>query len=143
MSRKFSLIFGAICLAVSSLCSAGGSVEFKVVDLLIRQQPTLYIWLSSPLVLPDAAYAEVRFGSHFKYLGGGRMGPYTFMAKPIASSTVNEIEIIVCTKARFLDKTGKQLPDSDIDNAVRLEENLASVQVRDSHSDIGRPVCPE
>jgi len=29
------------------------------------------------------------------------MGPYTFMAKPIASSTVNEIEIIVCTKARL------------------------------------------
>ena len=71
------------------------------------------------------------------------MGPYTFMAKPMASGSINEIEIIICTNARFLDKSGKQLLESNIEDAVRLEEKLASVQVRDKRGDVGRPVCPE
>ena len=136
-------LLGIAGLAASSLCSAGGSVEFKVVDQLIRQQPIIYSWLSASLVLPDMAFAEVRFGSHFKYLGGGRMGPYTFMAKPRASRSHGEIEVIICTDVRFLDESGKQLPDSEIEDAVRLEETLASVQVRDGRGDAGSPVCPE
>lgn len=71
------------------------------------------------------------------------MGPYTFMAKPMASSSISKIEVIICTSARFLDKSGKQLPDSNIEDAVRLEEKLASVQVRDKRGDVGRPLCPE
>jgi hypothetical protein len=138
--RFHLVVFG---LVVSGLCSAGGSVEFKVVDQLIRQQPTMYRWLSSSLVLPDSAYAEVRFGSHFKHLSGGRMGPYTFIAKPTASSASGEIEIIVCTDVRFLDESGKHLPDSRIEDAARLEEKLASVQVRDGRGAGGSPVCPE
>lgn len=136
-------LLGIAGLAASSLCSAGGSVEFKVVDQLIRQQPITYSWLSASLVLPDIAFAEVRFGSHFKYLGGGRTGPYTFMAKPRASRSNGEIEVIICTNIRFLDKSGKQLPDSEIEDAVRLEETLALVQVRDGRGDAGSPVCPE
>ena len=143
MSLRIRLFLGVVGLVASGLCSAGGSVEFKVVDQLIRQQPTIYSWLSSSLVLPDTAFAEVRFGPHFKHLGGGRMGPYTFMAKPIASSSISEIEIIICTNARFFDKSGKQLLDSNIEDAVRLEEKLASVQVRDKRGDVGSPVCPE
>ena len=143
MSRRIRLFLGVVGLVASGLCSAGGSVEFKVIEQLIRQQPTMYSWLSSSLVLPDTAFAEVRFGSHFKHLGGGRMGPYTFMAKPRASSSTSEIEVIVCTDVRFLDKSGKQLPDSKIEDAVRLEEKLASVQVRDRRGNAGRPVCPE
>jgi hypothetical protein len=136
-------LLGIAGLAASGLCSAGGSIEFKVVDQLIRQQPIIYSWLSSSLVLPDTAFAEVRFGSHFKHLSGGRMGPYTFMAAPRVSSATGKIEVIVCTDVRFLDRYGKQLPDSEIEDAVRLEETLASVQVRDTRGDAGSPVCPE
>ena len=143
MSLRIRLFLGILGLAAPGLCGAGGSVEFSVVDQLIRQQPAIHGWLSSSLVLPDTAFAEVRFGPHFKHLGGGRMGPYTFMAKPRASSSTSEIEIIVCTDVRFLDKSGKQLPDSKIEDAMRLEEKLASVQVRDRRGDAGRPVCPE
>ena len=71
------------------------------------------------------------------------MGPYTFMAKPMATRSSGELEVIICTNARFLDKSGKQLNDSNIEDAVRLEETLASVQVRDRRADAGRPVCPE
>ena len=138
--RRFLGILGLIA---PGLCSAGGSVEFSVVDQLIRQQPAVHGWLSSSLVLPDTALAEVRFGPHFKHLAGGRMGPYTFMAKPMAARSTREIEVIICTNARFLDKAGKQLPDSNIEDAVWLEEKLASVQVRDKQGDVDRPVCPE
>lgn len=143
MSRCMRFLLGIAGLAASSLCSAGASVEFKVVDQLIRQQPIIHGWLSSSLVLPDTAFAEVRFGSHFKHLSGGRMGPYTFRAKPRASSFAGDIVLIVCTGVRFLDKSGKQLPDSEFADAVRLEETLVSVQVRDGRADAGSPVCPE
>lgn len=141
--RCMRFLLGIAGLTASSLCSAGASVEFKVVDQLIRQQPIIYGWLSSSLVLPDTAFAEVRFGSHFKHLSGGRMGPYTFRAKPRASGFTSEIEIIVCTGVRFLDKSGKQLPDSEFEGPARLEETLASVQVRDGRADAGGPVCPK
>jgi hypothetical protein len=143
MSLRIRRFLGILGLAAPGLCSAGASVEFSVVDQLIRQQPAIHDWLSSTLVLPDTAFAEVRFGPHFKHLGGGRMGPYTFVAKPMASRAASGIEVIICTNARFLDKSGKQLPDSNIEDAVRLEEKLASVQVRDRRADAGRPVCPE
>ena len=71
------------------------------------------------------------------------MGPYTFVAKPMASSFTSEIEVIVCTTTRFLDKSGKQLLDSNIEDAVRVEEKLASVQVRGKRGDALRPVCAE
>ena len=103
----------------------------------------MYGWLSSSLVFPGTAFAEVRFGSHFKHLSGERMGPYTFVAKPTAPSAGSEIEIIVCTDVRFLDKSGEHLPGSRIEDAVRLEEKLASVQVRDRRDAAGSPVCPE
>jgi len=143
MSLRIRRLLGILGLVAPGLCRAGGSVEFSVVDQLIRQQPAIHGWLSSSLVLPDTAFAEVRFGPHFKHLGGGRMGPYTFMAKPMAFGSISEIEVIICTNARFLDKSGKQLLDSNIEDAVRLEEKLASVQVRDKRGDVGRPVCPE
>ena len=143
MSLRIRRFLGILGLAAPGLCSAGGSVEFSVVDQLIRQEPAIHSWLSSSLVLPDTAFAEVRFGSHFKHLSGGRMGPYTFVAKPMASSFTSEIEVIVCTTTRFLDKSGKQLLDSNIEDAVRVEEKLASVQVRGKRGDALRPVCAE
>ncbi len=143
MRRFMGFLLGIAGVAASGLCGAGGSVEFKVVDQLIRQQPVIYGWLRSSLVLPDTAFAEVRFGSHFKHLSGGRMGPYTFMAKPIRSTSNGEIEVIVCTHVRFLGESGKELADSEIEDAVRLEETLASVQVRDKRRDRGSPTCPE
>jgi hypothetical protein len=136
------LLPGIIGLLASGLCSAGGSVEFKVVDQLIRQQPSTYRWLSSTLVFPDTAFAEVRFGPHFKHLSGERMGPYTFVARPMASSAGSEIEIIVCTDAHFIDKSGEHLAESRIAEAARLEEKLASVQVRDRRDAAGSPACP-
>lgn len=143
MALHIRRFLAVLCLAAPGLCTAGGSVDFAVVDRLIRQQPAVHAWLSSTLVLPDTAFAEVRFGPHFKHLSGGRMGPYKFRAQSRSAGAGGEIEVIACTEPRFLDNSGRRLPDSELENAVHVEETLASVQVRDWRADAGSPLCPK
>jgi hypothetical protein len=110
---------------------AGGTDSFACVDRLLRSEPDTYKWLSTALELPDSVYAEVRFGERFKHLSGGRMGPYTFSARSrIPGPTV-----------RFLDKSGRQLPESRMEEASSIDEKLVSIQVQDSRSDQPPPQC--
>ena len=122
---------------------AGGTVDFAVVEQLLREQPATYNWLSSTLIFPPSAFAEVRFGSHFASLGGGRAGPYSFVAQRRGSSERAGVEVALCTKVRFLDAKGEELPNDSIETAARIDEHLVAVLVRDVGASPSRPPCQE
>ena len=140
-------ILGCIALAFVALsaatqCVAGGTDSFACVDRLLRAQPDTYKWLSTALELPDSVYAEVRFGDQFKHLSGRRMGPYTFSARSRTPGPTVEVQVVICTTVRFLDKAGRQLSDSRIEEAASIDEKLVSIQVQDSRRDQPPPQCP-
>lgn len=133
------IAFGMACGA--SPAFAGGSVDFENVDRLLRQHPAVYQWLASSLVFPDTVYAEVRFGSHFDHLGGGRMGPYSFLARPKSGTADNDIRVVVCTVATFVDADGKPLPEDKMFAASRVDETLTKVQVQEASLHVPPPTC--
>lgn len=128
-----------LALLVPNLSVAGGSLATDELDQLIGQMPLVRDFLRSTLTLSNSAYAEVRLGSHFKNLGGTRMGPYTVMAK--SKSDGSPLVVVLCTKARFLSKSGKELPDKRIEEAASVQEKLTGVLLlQEGHSE-GRPPC--
>jgi hypothetical protein len=60
-------------------------------------------------------------------LGGSRVGPYQVLAKRKGSKGIFTFEIILHTKAIFLDRFGKQ---TTLEKGVKIEEKLASVEIR-------------
>jgi hypothetical protein len=84
--------------------------------------------------------AAVRFGSHVKNLGGAHMGPYMIQARPKTPKNALPIEIVLCTDARFFDASGKVTEDEM--NAVRLEEKLTVIILREINSTPVIPNCP-
>ena len=135
-----------ICIAIlawamaPALSVAGGSVGLADIDPLLRQKPALREFLASSLKLDDTAMAAIRFGPHVKHLGGARMGPYTIQAHPKTSRNAAPIEIVLCTDARFFDSSGQAVQDET--NAVRLEEKLTVVMLREINSAPASPNCP-
>ncbi|MBS1186871.1 MAG: hypothetical protein H6R04_889 [Burkholderiaceae bacterium] len=134
-------LFPLLAVFVSGLCHAGGSVAFEDVASLLRAQPVTQQWLTSTLVLPETADAEIRFGNQFVHLGGARMGPYTFRAKVKGVAKPAEIDVTVCTVATFLDKSGRKVTKSVEKTATKVEEKLTVVLVRDARDDAAA-VCP-
>jgi hypothetical protein len=96
--------------------------------------------LRSSLEFPATAWAEVRLGSHFKALGGARMGFYSFKARVRNSN--REVEVVLCTTGRFLNLKGEELPESQVFEAARLEEHLVTLLLRDVSTTRGTPSCP-
>ncbi len=122
-------------------CLAGGTVRLEEVEPLLRQAPTVRALLMSSLDLDDTVIAAVRFGSHVGRLGGARVGPYTIHGRPKGSNGGSALEIVLCTRARFFDESGKAI-ESEID-AVRVEERLTAVMLRESKSAPAIPTCPD
>ncbi len=139
MRFRCLVAFGFACGA--SPAFAGGSVDFDNVDRLLRQQPAVYQWLASSLVFPGTAYAEVRFGSHFDHLAGGRMGPYSFLSRPKSGTADGDIRVVVCTVATFVDADGKPLPDDKMFAASRVDETLTTVQVQGASLNLPPATC--
>lgn len=142
MYRPIRPLFAILLFVTVGLCQAGGSVSFEDVERLLRSQPATYKWLSSTLELPDTADAEIRFGNHFKHLGGARMGPYTFRAKQKGVTSAVEIDVTVCAEAEFYDQSGKKITKAIEQKAVRVEEKLTAILVRDARDDGAAPACP-
>ena len=94
----------------------------------------------SSLDMDGTVMAAVRFGSHFKYLGGAHMGPYMIRARPKLAQDAAPIEIVLCTDARFLDASGNVTQDQV--NAAHVEENVTAVILRDVDSSPAMPNCP-
>ena len=122
---------------------AGGSLDFAQVEQLLREQPATYRWLSTTLVFPSGAYAEVRLGPHFRALGGARIGPYSFLAERRGASPTSRVEVTACTRYRFLDAQGVELPESDIEKATKIDEHLLAILVRDPQTNMNRSLCPQ
>ena len=68
------------------------------------------------------------------------MGPYMIQGRPKGSAGGNTLEIILCTESRFLDESGK--PTRNESAAVRLEERLTTVLLRELGSVPAIPACP-
>lgn len=141
MNRLIRLLTTLLALATAGWCHAGGSVSIDDVKFLISTQPATHKWLSSTLEMPETVNAEVRFGNHYKHLGGARMGPYTFRARPKGSASPVEIDVTLCTIAEFYDKSGKRVTAEIEKNAVRIEEKLSAIMVRDARDGVD-VVCP-
>ena len=118
---------------------AGGTIDLHELDSLFSEQPEATKGLRFTLEFPAVAWAEVRLGSHFKALGGARMGPYSFKARVRSSN--REVEVL-CTSGRFLNSKGEELPESQMFEAARLEEHLVTLLLRDVSTTRGAPSCP-
>jgi hypothetical protein len=127
---------------VPCLCLAGGSISTSEIDHLLKQQPLVRESLLKTFVLSESAYAETRLGSHFKHIGGARLGPYTIGATPIDPKAAPQSEITVCTAYRFFNSAGEEInPQSDeVFEATEVREKLIalmSLSVGAKH-----PQCP-
>jgi hypothetical protein len=123
-----------------SLCVGGGTVSLAEIDPLLRQKPEVRSYLLSSLDMDSTVMAAVRFGSHVRHLGGAHMGPYMIQARPRTPKDALPIEVVLCTDARFFDASGKLIQDET--NAVRLEEKLTVVMLRESNGAPAIPTCP-
>jgi hypothetical protein len=119
---------------------AGVTIDLHELDSLFSEQPEATKGLRFTLEFPAVAWAEVRLGSHFKALGGARMGPYSFKARVRSSN--REVEVVLCTSGRFLNSKGEELPESQMFEAARLEEHLVTLLLRDVPTTRGAPSCP-
>jgi hypothetical protein len=141
MKKQFRLLkcLSTLLLSVSTTSSfAGGSLGSDELLPLLAQKPEIRDAILSSLVLSDSAFGEVRLGSHFTHLGGERLGPYTIRAKVKQSG--KPIQLVLCTTSRFLSQSGRPLSEDDMFDAVRVEEKLDFVMLRDAGAQ-SRPGC--
>jgi len=140
MVRVICFFFVLVLVGAPSVCTAGGTVSLSELDPLLRQKPDLRMFLISALDMDDTVMAAVRFGSHVKFLGGARIGPYMIKARPKTPANASPIEVVLCTDTRFFDASGRVTQEET--NATRLEEKLSVVMLREANSAPAIPNCP-
>jgi hypothetical protein len=140
MVTRLRFCSALILLAAPSVSIGAGTVNFSEVVPLLEQKPGIRMFLMSSLDMDSTVTAAVRFGSHLRYLGGARMGPYIIQARPKLPENAARIEVVLCTDAQFFDASGKVTRDQF--NAARLEETLTAVMLRDVKSTPAIPSCP-
>jgi hypothetical protein len=128
-----------VALIVPKLSIAGGTLSTVELGPLMGQMPEVRDFLRSSLRLSDSAYAEVRLGPDFINLSGARMGPYTIDAKSGKDGKL--LVVVLCTKARFLDSKGHELPATRINQAASIAEKLTGVMLRQEGDVAARPLC--
>ena len=139
MTIFIRILLLSACVFVPGVCLGGGTVSLAEIDSLLRQKPSLRNFLMSSLDVDDTVMAALRFGPHTK-LGGARMGPYMIQARPKTPKNASPLEVVLCTDARFFDASGRVTEDET--NAVRLEEKLTFVILRELNSVPAIPNCP-
>jgi hypothetical protein len=128
-----------VALIVPKLGIAGGTLSTVELGPLMGQMPEVRDFLRSSLRLSDSAYAEVRLGPDFINLSGARMGPYTIDAK--SEKDGKPLVVVLCTKPRFLDSKGHELPATRINQAASIAEKLTGVMLRQEGDVAARPLC--
>ncbi|HWI80719.1 hypothetical protein [Ramlibacter sp.] len=111
---------------------------------LLDQKPQVKEFILQNFDLPNGAWAEVRIGSHFKHLGGKRLGPYTVQVRPKGTHEISPVVLTLCTTYQFLDRNGASV-DLDVAgraDVVDVREKLVSVQLREAREMDTRPACP-
>jgi len=117
-------LFAALA-ASSQPLAAGGSVAFSDIQDLLDQQPAIKSLLAESLEVAAGGMA-VRIGSHHPALGGKRMGPFEFDAKPRGEPGPFTLALIVCTVHHFLDAEGNS---TTFEDAVDIKEELIFVKL--------------
>lgn len=137
--RLITILILLVALIVPKLSIAGGTLGTDELDSLMGQMPGVRDFLRSSLHLSESAYAEIRLGPAFKKLSGARMGPYTIEAK--SEKDGKALVVVLCTRARFLDSKGRELPETRIEQAVSIDEKLTGVMLRQQGDVAERPPC--
>lgn len=140
MKREIFRLLQVLLAISASQCFAGGTMNAEELKQLIGQKPAIGEALAYSFELSDSAYAEIRLGSHFKYLGGARVGPYTIQAT--LKTSHKRIFVILCTKARFLDDRGVELQPGKEEYAQGIDEKLISVVLVEPPAVSAGLVCP-
>ena len=118
----------------------GGSVAFADVQDVLQQKPRLAKYLASTLDIAESGDAR-RLGRQFTHLGGKRIGPYTFDAKPKGAEGAFQFQVTLCTTVKFVDERGQESEEINVE-AVTVRETFKLVQIRE----IGEttiPLCPD
>lgn len=136
---RLAYALGWIAILIAAPAVAGSTLGTDELVPLLSQQPAVYAALRSGFVLSDSAWAEIRFGDSFPHLQGARLGPYHILAH--ARQSQQSVEVILCTRAQYFDKSGKILLGlARAPAAVRVRETLLAVMLRQPSED--RAACP-
>jgi Ran GTPase-activating protein (RanGAP) involved in mRNA processing and transport len=139
MTNAMRRVVPALLMA-PAICLGAGTVGLGEVESLLQQKPAIRNFLVSTLDMDPTVMAAVRFGSHIPHLGGARMGPYMVQVRPKSPKDAPPLELVICTDARFFDASGNRTDDEM--KAVRLEEKLTVVMLRQINSAPAIPECP-
>lgn len=133
-------------LAAPPGARAGGTLAFTDLLPLLRQKPQLSGFLVQAYQLPASAFAAVRLAPYFTHLGGARVGPYIFEAKPRDPAALGTALISLCTEAQFLDSSGNPIPSGEGDpppvEATAVREEITAVVIREPSAIASGFGCP-
>lgn len=111
---------------------------------LLKQKPQIREFILQSFDMSHGAWGAIRLGSHYTHLGGKRLGPFTIQLALKGSTTVSPVILTLCTTNTFYGKSGRAIAEgSDAEfQAVRVEEKLVSVQLRQASEVNDEPICP-
>jgi hypothetical protein len=104
---------------------AEGSLASKEVIALLAASP-VFRPLTSAFEFSDTALGT-RFGDHWRYLSGGRVGPYELTARATHSAGDFAIAVVVCTDVTFTTQSGVVTDDPQL--AKKFTERVSGVWI--------------
>ena len=114
-------------------------MNFSELLPILKQDREFLANLTANYSLPDSAYAEQRLGSHFKHLGGARLGPYTFLVQQLPPQPAFTKQVLLCTTAAFYSARGQKISESKWELATEVRETLISASFQEPNAPA---VCP-
>lgn len=128
--RAFRFLIPLAVLILPGLANAGGSASWQDAEEILSQAPQIRDHLLRSLDISEVGGAT-RFGRHFEHLGGARIGPYQFEAKPRGASGDFQFLLVIETAATFLDGSGGVLGENDeIEKATDFREQFVSASLQ-------------
>ena len=125
---RFAIFIIAVLFPV--LANADGTIYLSDIDALLKQQPELYKTLKTTLDIEEIGLAP-RISAYMSAgLGGRRVAPYTFDAKPKGSKGPYIFVLEIRAKTRYYDRKGKEVPVRD---AVSMKEELESIGIKEKN----------
>lgn len=137
-------LIGPLLALLPALCHGGGTLDEGELLELLKQKPQIREFILQNFDMPKGAWGAVRLGPHYPHLGGKRLGPYTIEVAPKGSTTLSPVVLTLCTTNTFYDPAGHALKADSPEEfqAVRVQERLVSVQLRQASEVYDAPTCP-
>jgi hypothetical protein len=120
--------FGSVPIA-----HADGTVGFEQADEFLKQAPDVRAYLMETLCIASAGWAA-RLASNYP-LGGARIGPYKFQARPKGQPNGPRFELRITTHQIGYDANGKEIIGRygefyPIELAYSIKETFAAAELR-------------